>query len=32
MYENLMVLKHYPREEVEDLSLTMSIAMDVFGV
>lgn len=32
MYENLMMLKHYPRQEVEDLSLTMSVANDLFGV
>jgi len=32
MYENLMQLKHYPRDEVIDLSLTMSVATDVFGV
>jgi hypothetical protein len=32
VYENLMMLKQYPRDEVEDLCLTMSIANDVFGV
>jgi len=31
LYENLMMIKYYDREAVEDLGLTMAIDQDVFG-